>query len=52
MRTSPVPPKPAFFARLKSTNYLPNALAAADAQRMGFNQARAGSGPGAAGVHR
>lgn len=39
VRTSPVPPKPAFFARLKSTDYLPNALAAADAQRMGFNQA-------------
>lgn len=27
VQTSQIPPKPPFFSRLKSTNYLPNALA-------------------------
>lgn len=38
MKTSPVPMKPPFFAALKSTNYLPNALAVMDAEAEGFNQ--------------
>jgi 4-amino-4-deoxychorismate lyase len=38
VKTSPVPIKPPFFAALKSTNYLPNALAVLDAQAGGFHQ--------------
>lgn len=38
MKTSPVPPKPAFFASLKSTNYLPNVLAIMDAEADGYDQ--------------
>lgn len=38
VKTSPVPQKPPFFSRLKSTNYLPNALAVIDAEADGFHQ--------------
>jgi len=38
VKTSPVPSKHPYFATLKSTNYLPNALALIDAQTEGFDQ--------------
>lgn len=38
VKTSPVPIKDPYFATLKSTNYLPNALVALDAQLEGFDQ--------------
>jgi 4-amino-4-deoxychorismate lyase len=38
VKTSPVPSKDPYFATLKSTNYLPNALAVIDAQAEGFDQ--------------
>ena len=38
VKTSPVPIKHPYFATLKSTNYLPNALALMDAQAEGFDQ--------------
>jgi len=38
VKTSPVPIKHPFFAGLKSTNYLPNALCLMDAQAVGFDQ--------------
>lgn len=38
VKTSPVPSKHPYFATLKSTNYLPNALAVIDAQAEGFDQ--------------
>ena len=38
VKTSPVPVKDPYFATLKSTNYLPNALVALDAQLEGFDQ--------------
>eukprot|EP00887_Chlorella_sp_A99_P000052 scaffold16.g52.t1 len=40
VKTTPVPHKPAFFATLKSTSYLSNALAVLDAQAEGFDQVR------------
>ena len=39
VKTSPVPSKHPFFATLKSTNYLANALALDDALAEGYNQA-------------
>jgi 4-amino-4-deoxychorismate lyase len=38
VKTSPVPPKAPFFSALKSTNYLPNALALMDAEAEGYHQ--------------
>ena len=38
VKTSPVPIKDPYFATLKSTNYMPNALVALDAQLEGFDQ--------------
>lgn len=38
VKTSPVPQKDGYFATLKSTNYLVNALAVLDAQVEGFDQ--------------
>ncbi|KAL4442489.1 hypothetical protein ABPG77_005073 [Micractinium sp. CCAP 211/92] len=38
VKTSPVPIKAPFFAGLKSTNYLPNALNLMDAEAEGFDQ--------------
>ncbi len=40
VKTSPVPIKDPYFATLKSTNYLANALVALDAQLEGFDQVR------------
>ena len=40
VKTSPVPIKDPYFATVKSTNYLPNALAALDAQLEGYDQVR------------
>lgn len=38
MKTTEVPIKHRYFATLKSTNYLQNALAVADAQAEGYDQ--------------
>ncbi len=40
VKTSPVPIKDPFFATVKSTNYLANALVALDAQLEGYDQVR------------
>ena len=38
VKTSPVPIKSSYFTKVKSNNYLPNALNLMDAQAEGFDQ--------------